>query len=69
MIDGVKEICYICGEVIEMAKPNIAGKLKELARDLKEDKNSGVKKLGDAVKNAETKKKPVSNEKASGRKD
>ena len=52
-----------------MAKPNIAGKLKELARDLKDDKNSGVKKLGDAVKNAEAKKKSVSNEKASGRKD
>lgn len=69
VIDGVKEICYICGEVIEMAKPNIAGKLKELARDLKDDKNSGVKKLGDAVKNAEAKKKSVSNEKASGRKD
>ena len=52
-----------------MAKPNIAGKLKELARDLKDEKNSGgVKKLGDAVKNAETKKKPLNDEKVSGRK-
>ena len=51
-----------------MAKPSIAGKLKELARDLKDEKNSGVKKLGDAVKNAEAKKKPLNDEKVSGRK-
>lgn len=69
VIDGVKKICYSCGEVIVMAKPNIAGKLKELARELKEDKNSGgVRKLGDAVKNAEAKKKPISDGKVSGRK-
>ena len=66
MIDGVKEICYSCAEVIEMAKPNV-GKLKELARDLKEDKG-GVKKLGDAVKQAEAKKKPIGDSKVSGRK-
>ena len=53
-----------------MAKPNIAGKLKNLARELKDEKNSGgVKKLVDAVKNAETKKKPLNDEKVSGRKD
>jgi len=53
-----------------MAKPNIAGKLKNLARELKDEKNSGgVKKLGDAVKNAEAKKKPLNDEKVSGRKD
>ena len=52
-----------------MAKPNLAGKLKEMARDLKDEKKSGgVKKLGDAVKNAETKKKSISDEKVSGRK-
>ena len=69
LIDGVKEICYSCGEVIYMAKPNV-GKLKEMARDLKDDKNSGgVKKLGDAVKNAGTKKKPITDGKVSGRKD
>ena len=51
-----------------MAKPNIAGKLKDLARELKDEKNSsGVKKIGDAVKNAETKKKPINDEKVSGR--
>ena len=51
-----------------MAKPNI-GKFKEMARDLKDDKNSGgVKKLGDAVKNAEAKKKPITDGKVSGRK-
>ena len=53
-----------------MAKPNLAGKLKNLARDLKEDKtSSGVKKIGDVVKNSETKKKPINDEKVSGRKD
>ena len=68
LIDGVKEICYICGEVIHMAKPNI-GKLKEMARDLKDDKKSGgVKKLGDKLKESETKKKPITDGKVSGRK-
>ena len=53
-----------------MAKPNLAGKLKNLARELKDEKNSGgVKKLGDAVKNSEAKKKPIGTEKVSGRKD
>jgi len=51
-----------------MAKPNIAGKLKNLARDLKDENKGGVKKLGDAVKQAEAKKKPISDEKVSGRK-
>jgi len=68
LIDGVKEICYSCVEVIEMTKPNIAGKLKNLARDLKDENKGGVKKLGDAVKQAEVKKKPISDEKVSGRK-
>ena len=54
-----------------MAKPNIAGKLKNLARDLKEEDNSqgGVKKIGDVIKNAESRKKESTDgEKLSGRK-
>ena len=51
-----------------MAKPNIAGKLKNLARELKDEDKGGVKKLGDAVKQSEAKKKPINDEKVSGRK-
>ena len=54
-----------------MAKPNIAGKLKNLARELKDEGNSqgGVKKVGDAIKNAESRKKESSDGgKLSGRK-
>ena len=54
-----------------MAKlsPSMADKLKNMARDLKDD-NKGVKKLGDAVKNAEARKKQnVGDGKVSGRKD
>ena len=52
-----------------MAKPNIAGKLKNLARDLKEDETGGVKKLGDAVKQGTARKKESTDGgKASGRK-
>ena len=43
-----------------MAKPNIAGKLKNLARDLKDENKQ--------VKQAEAKKKPINDEKVSGRK-
>ncbi|MBQ3450651.1 MAG: hypothetical protein IJT57_03640 [Selenomonadaceae bacterium] len=50
-----------------MAKPNLAGKLKNLARDLKdEEKNSDVKK--DASKSEVRKKQNISDEKMSGRK-
>ena len=54
-----------------MAKPNIAGKLKNLARDLKDEGNSqgGVKKLGDAVREGTARKKESTDGgKASGRK-
>lgn len=52
-----------------MAKPNIAGKLKNLARELKEEENSGVKKIGDKIKSAEARKKESTDgSKASGRK-
>ena len=54
-----------------MAKPNIAGKLKNLARDLKEEDKSqgGVRKLGDAIKHGESRKKEsTEGGKASGRK-
>lgn len=54
-----------------MAKPNIAGKLKNLARDLKEESNSqgGARKLGDASKQGEVRKKESTDGgKASGRK-
>ena len=49
----------------------MADKLKNLARDLKdEDKPGGVKKLGDKVKNAEARRKQaVGDGKVSGRKD
>lgn len=53
-----------------MAKPNIAGKLKEMARDLKEEeKSGGIKKLGDKIKQAEARKKESTDGgKLSGRK-
>ena len=54
-----------------MAKPNIAGKLKNLARELKnEDKSQdGIKKSGDAGKISETRKKESTDgSKLSGRK-
>ncbi|MBR4904027.1 MAG: hypothetical protein IKZ53_05100 [Selenomonadaceae bacterium] len=51
-----------------MAKIN-AGKLKELAREVKdESKQTGVKKIGDKIKSGEVNKKPVSDGKVSGRK-
>ena len=48
----------------------MADKLKNLARDLKDDdKTTGVKKLGDKVKSVEARKKQsISDEKVSGRK-
>ena len=67
-IDCVKKICYICGEVIGMAKPNIAGKLKNLARDLKEEEKSGVKKSGDTKQGEVRKKQSTDGSKESGRK-
>ncbi|MBR2773716.1 MAG: hypothetical protein IKD73_01870 [Selenomonadaceae bacterium] len=54
-----------------MAKSNIAGKLKNLARELKEEENSqgGVKKLGDKIKQGTAhKKESIDGGKASGRK-
>ena len=54
-----------------MAKPNIAGKLKNLARELKdEDKTQdGVRKIGDALKQGTARKKETNDSgKASGRK-
>lgn len=70
-LDGVIKICYSSREVISMAKPNIAGKLKNLARDLKEEENSqgGVKKLGDKIKQGTAhRKESIDGGKASGRK-
>ena len=53
-----------------MSKPKIPGKLKELARDLKDEgTSSGVKKIGDKIKGSEVKKKPINTGKVSGRKD
>ena len=50
-----------------MAKPNIAGKLKNLARELKEEEKGGVKKSGD--KQGEVRKKQSTDgSKESGRK-
>ena len=52
-----------------MAKLNPA-KIKEMAREMKEENKSqgGVRKLGDAAKQAEARKKtPLSDEKLSGR--
>jgi len=53
-----------------MAKPNLAGKLKNLARDLKDEENSqgGVKKVGDKLKQGTAQKKDTDGTKASGRK-
>lgn len=52
-----------------MAKPNIAGKLKNFARELKEEDKSDVKKSGDKVKQDKARKKEsIDGEKASGRK-
>ena len=52
-----------------MAKPNIAGKLKNLARDLKEENTQGGVKKGDALKNSESRKKQSTDgSKDSGRK-
>ena len=69
MIDAVKEICYSFDEVIDMAKPNIAGKLKNLARELKEENSQGgVKKSGDIKSGESRKKESTDGSKASGRK-
>lgn len=54
-----------------MAKPNLAGKIKDMARDLKEEEGSkgSVKKIGDQIKQGMTNKKDSSDGgKASGRK-
>ena len=67
-IDCVKKICYSCGEVIGMAKPNIAGKLKNLARELKDEgSQSGVKK-SDGKQGEVRKKQSTDGSKESGRK-
>ena len=71
-LDGSEKICYIFCEVISMAKlsSGMADKLKNMARDLKDEKTTGVKKLGDKVKSSEARKKQsISDEKVSGRKD
>lgn len=53
-----------------MAKPNLAGKLKNMARDLKEESSQGsVKKVGDKLKQGTAQKKDTDGSKASGRKD
>ena len=55
-----------------MAKPNLAGKLKDMARNLKEEEKTqgGVKKLGDKLKEGTARKKESTDGgKASGRKD
>ena len=52
-----------------MAKPNIAGKLKNLARELKEEDKGDVKKVSDAIKQGTARKKEsIDGGKASGRK-
>ena len=52
-----------------MAKPNIAGKLKNLARELKEENTQGGIKKGDAAKISESRKKQSTDgSKESGRK-
>ncbi|MBR3497880.1 MAG: hypothetical protein IKO05_02670 [Selenomonadaceae bacterium] len=52
-----------------MAKPNIAGKLKNLARELKEENTQGGIKKGDALKTSESRKKQSTDgSKESGRK-
>ena len=52
-----------------MAKPNIAGKLKNLARELKDEGNQGgVKKSGDSKQSEVRKKESTDGAKASGRK-
>ena len=49
---------------------SMADKLKNMARDLKDEQTTGVKKLGDKVKSVEARKKqPINDEKVSGRKD
>ena len=68
MIDAVKEICYSFDEVIDMAKPNIAGKLKNLARELKDENSQGVKKSVDLKQGESRKKESTDGSKASGRK-
>ncbi len=67
-IDCVKKICYICGEVIGMAKPNIAGKLKNLARELKEEGSQGGVKKSDGKQGEVRKKQSTDGSKESGRK-
>ena len=54
-----------------MAKPNFASKIKNLARDLKDgNAGGGVKKVSDAGKNPDVKKKESTlGGKASGKKD
>ncbi len=51
-----------------MAKPNIAGKLKNLARELKDENSQGVKKSVDLKQVESRKKESTDGSKASGRK-
>lgn len=52
-----------------MVKPNLAGKLKNLGRELKEENSQGgVKKAGDKLKQGTAQKKDTDGGKASGRK-
>ena len=51
-----------------MGKPDIAGKFKNLARDLKDEKTSGVKKLGDKQRSDGRRKENINDSKASDRK-
>ena len=50
-----------------MSKPDMAGKLKNLARELKDEKSSGVKKLGDKKREGQ-RKESVNDSKVSDRK-
>mgnify|MGYP007101984593 CR=1 FL=1 len=46
----------------------LAGKLKNMARDLKNDDNTAVKKSGDAKQSETRKKQAINDAKVSGRK-
>jgi len=51
-----------------MGKADMASKLKNLAREMKDEKSSGIKKLGDKQRSG-TQKRDSSDSKGSGRKD
>ena len=68
-----KKICYIFAEVIDMAKlgSGMADKLKNMARGLKDDNQSGgIKGVAEKIKRQSDahKKQSINDDKASGRK-